>query len=166
MIRKASVKDIDSIMTVIADGKEFLKSQGVDQWQGSEPSRETILSDIANEEFYVYELDGEILGVFMLTFRVDPTYTKIDGAWNYEGDDYSTIHRIATKKTKKKSGIAKELFTYALDKTREAGYGAARIDTHRDNEPMKNLIKKMGYSYCGVIQIKDGSDRNAYEIIL
>jgi RimJ/RimL family protein N-acetyltransferase len=43
-------------------------------------------------------------------------------------------------------------------------YPNVRIDTHKDNVPMRNLLKKMGFTHCGVIRLldKDESPREAY----
>lgn len=41
-----------------------------------------------------------------------------------------------------------------------------RIDTHEDNVVMQNLVKKLGFKYCGIIHIKEDNDpRLAYEKI-
>ena len=38
-----------------------------------------------------------------------------------------------------------------------------KIDTHRDNKVMQNLLKKNGFSYCGIICLNDCSERLAYQ---
>ena len=41
-----------------------------------------------------------------------------------------------------------------------------RIDTHEDNLPMQNLLKKNNYEYCGIIYLEDRSKRLAFEKVL
>ena len=41
-----------------------------------------------------------------------------------------------------------------------------KVDTHRGNIGMQNLLKKIGYSYCGVITLESGDERLAFEKIL
>jgi hypothetical protein len=38
-----------------------------------------------------------------------------------------------------------------------------RIDTHEDNMGMQQLLKKLGYSYCGVIFLGNEDKRLAFE---
>ena len=47
------------------------------------------------------------------------------------------------------------------DKYRSGGH--LRIDTHEKNLVMQNLVKKTGFSYCGIIYVDDGTKRLAYE---
>lgn len=43
----AEKADTDCAWELVLKAREFLKSQGVDQWQGDYPNRRTIASDIA-----------------------------------------------------------------------------------------------------------------------
>ena len=38
-----------------------------------------------------------------------------------------------------------------------------RIDTHKDNKIMINLIEKAGFERCGTIYVDDGTPRIAYQ---
>ena len=38
-----------------------------------------------------------------------------------------------------------------------------RVDTHKENTSMQNLLKKHNFKYCGWIYLLDKSMRNAYE---
>ena len=57
-----------------------------------------------------------------------------------------------------------------LDKVEEMcknmGINSIRIDTHEENLPMQNLLKKNNYEYCGIIYLEDKSERLAFEKIL
>ena len=55
MLRTAKKYELERVMKIIEDGKEFLKEQGVNQWQHGAPSRDTIINDINERISYVYE---------------------------------------------------------------------------------------------------------------
>ncbi|HNZ83431.1 MAG TPA: GNAT family N-acetyltransferase, partial [Sedimentibacter sp.] len=38
-----------------------------------------------------------------------------------------------------------------------------KIDTHRDNIPMQNLLNKNGFIRCGIIYLENGDERIAYQ---
>ncbi len=40
-----------------------------------------------------------------------------------------------------------------------------RIDTHLDNRIMQHVIKKYGFTYCGIIYLASGDERLAYQLI-
>lgn len=46
MLRTTKKDELDCVMKIIEDGKEFLKEQGVNQWQHGAPSRDKIINDI------------------------------------------------------------------------------------------------------------------------
>ena len=55
--RKTTEKDLDSVIKIIDEAKEFLKINNIDQWQNGYPNKEVILRDIENDHSYV--LDDE-----------------------------------------------------------------------------------------------------------
>ena len=46
--------DIGEIMEVIEDARQYLKEQGIDQWQDGFPTQEVIVEDIVMHESYVF----------------------------------------------------------------------------------------------------------------
>jgi RimJ/RimL family protein N-acetyltransferase len=40
-----------------------------------------------------------------------------------------------------------------------------KIDTHRDNIPMQKVLKRNGFSECGIIYIENGDERIAFQKI-
>ena len=78
MLRKAKSTELDEIMLIIEDGREFLRQQGINQWQHGSPSKETIEQDIKEQTSYVYEIDRNIVATAMLTtieiMRTTPLY--------------------------------------------------------------------------------------------
>ena len=85
----------------------------------------------------------------------EPTYHEIDGAWQNDAP-YGVVHRIGSDGAV--PGIGQFCLDWCFDRC-----GNLRIDTHRDNAPMRHVLEKQGFSYCGVIIIDDGSERVAYQ---
>ncbi len=66
--RKSIKSDIDSIMNIIKQAQEYLKNQGLDQWQNNYPNIDTINQDIDNVNSYVLVDNGKILGTVVVIF--------------------------------------------------------------------------------------------------
>ena len=69
------------------------------------------------------------------------------------------------------SNLAKKIVEFCEEQSVNNGYNSVRVDTHKDNKAMRGLLKKCGYSYCGVVYLTDaghetGAPRVAYEKIL
>lgn len=157
MIRLAKLDEIDRLLEIFASAKHFMHTNGnPNQWNGNYPDREVLVRDIEKKQFYVAEDEsGHIYSCFALIGGNDPTYDYIEGKWQTDSP-YGTIHRIAGDGTRK--GVFAECTAFA-----RTLYNHLRVDTHEDNAPMKNAVKRDGFKYAGVIYLADGSPRVAFD---
>ena len=157
MIRRANKEDIISIMPIYEAAKAKMRADGnMHQWSDKYPDEETLLDDINRGELYIAH-DNEIYGVFMLSFSGEETYEEIQGAW-LNDEPYAVIHRIAS--LGKGRNLLKDAIDFAFAKTNNI-----RIDTHEDNNIMRTLLNKLGFAYTGIIHLKNGDERRAYQLI-
>lgn len=155
-IRKTCSEDLDRIMEIYARARRFMREHGnYSQWADGRPFRHDIEKDINENCSYVCIHEGVVVGTMRFTVGDDPTYKVIDGKWLGSGD-YSVVHRIASSGQVK--GTGEFMLRWALEQ-----HSDLRIDTHEDNYVMRNLLKKLGFTYCGVIYLEDGAPRVAYE---
>ena len=163
MIRLAKRDDIESIIKIKDQAVELLADNNIDQWQDGYPNEEVFLLDIKNSDLYIYE-EGEILGFMAKKKKKDPNFDTLEGKWLC--DTYLTIHRIAVAREARNKGVANKLFDFAKKTARENSIEAIRIDTHKKNIMMQNLIEKKGFSYRGLINKGLRSERLAYETMI
>lgn len=161
-IRKSAMQDLDRMMEIYAFAREYMAQHGnPNQWGPTQWPPETLLrQDIADGNSYVCENDaGKVIGTFFFAHGTDiePTYREItDGDW-LDQSPYGVVHRIASDGSEK--GIGTFCLNWAFDRC-----GHLRIDTHRDNVVMQNLLKKAGFVHCGTIYVEeDNYPRLAYE---
>lgn len=157
MIRNANSNDIPPILEIYSYARNFMAEQGnPNQWGNNSPAISIIENDINKRQLFVSEDCGEIHGVFAFIIGDDETYAHIEqGAW-ISNDEYGTIHRIATDG--KIHGFMRQVVAFC-----EKRISHLRIDTHEDNRIMQHLIIKNGFCKCGIIHVRDGSPRIAYE---
>lgn len=93
----------------------------------------------------------------MLSFSGEETYKEIQGAW-LNDEPYAVIHRIAS--LGKGRNLLKDAIDFAFAKIDNI-----RIDTHEDNNIMRSLLNKLGFVYTGIIHLKNGDERRAYQLI-
>lgn len=168
-IRLSKITDIPEIMEIIKDAKALLKFLQIDQWQNGYPNAAQVENDIHNKESYVvFNNDGKIVATAMFTARKEPTYKKvIAGNWVVSEDEaYGVIHRMAVKKEHRKEGLALFLFQEFHQQLKDQNIQSLKIDTHEENIGMQSLIKKLGYTYCGIIYTSYGAKRLAFEKVI
>lgn len=167
MLRKANSTEIEEIMSVIEDGKEFLKQQGINQWQHGSPGRSDVENDIKQETSYVYELDGEIVGTAMLN-TYDADYEKYLTIWT-KCNNYLVIHRLAVKKEYRSQGIGHKFMNDIILFAKENSVEYIRIDTHKDNVIMRKYLSKNNFKELDEIKLSmknslDDKERITYEL--
>lgn len=164
--RKALKSDLENIMRIIKHGQEYLRDQGVNQWQDNYPNMEVIEMDIDKGYSYVVEEQNEIVATTALSFDGEITYEKIyEGSW-ISNQDYCVIHRMAIHKEKRGKGISYFMMESIDSICNINGIRSIKVDTHRDNLPMQQYLQKNGFKYCGVIYLSTGDERLAYERVL
>lgn len=155
-IRKARKEDLQTILAIYQEARQFMAENGnPDQWGSEHPRLEILEEDISLGQLYVVSNNHKLCGVFAMMDGEDPTYQYIEGAWHYN-QDYLVIHRIASLRSA--HGILKAAIQFALTKKHYI-----RIDTHEKNAPMHHLLGKYGFQRCGIIYLSNGSPRIAYD---
>lgn len=156
-IRKSTLKDLDTILTLFESARNFMATHGnPSQWGTTYPATALLEQDITYGNSYVCEEDGEIAATFFYKEGRDDTYAKIyEGQW-LDDASYGVVHRITS--SGKVHGAASFCLNWALEQCK-----SLRIDTHRDNVVMQHMLDKNGFTYCGIIYVEDGSERLAYQ---
>ena len=158
-IRPTEEADLPRVMEMYAIARAYMRQTGnVSQWGADYPSEEFIREQILLGHSFVCENEeGELVGTFCFIVGEDPTYHEIfGGEWLNEGEEYGTVHRIAS--SGKEKGVAEACFRWCF-----ARHPNIRVDTHRDNRVMQHILGKLGFTYCGIIHVADGTERLAYQ---
>ena len=168
--RKAGKGDLDRILSIVSDARAVLKARGIDQWQGEYPCAQDFIPDLEKQECYLILHGEEIAGVFSLSSEPAPEYDALtDGKWSSDGP-YAVLHRVALSSKYRGSGISGYLLSCAEDLARTAGFASIRIDTHKKNRAMRNLLEENGYRFRGNVLVtsEPGHDprRQAFERLL
>ncbi|WP_425539528.1 GNAT family N-acetyltransferase [Microaceticoccus formicicus] len=165
MIRLANIKDLDRIIEIINDGKKTLADNNIAQWSNDYPSRDVIMKDIENSEFYVMELEQELVAVMSLIYEPDSSYDTLKGG-QWQKSSYTAVHRLAVASEHMGNGYAFKMLEFVLEKTAELGFESVRIDTHEDNLAIIKIAEKLGFEYRGIISFESSGTGVAYEKII
>ena len=168
--RPAVMEDIPRILEIVQAARESLGRFGIDQWQGPYPGAERFEEDIRLGQCFIVEHKGETGAFFVLSTLPEPSYDDItDGKWSADVP-CCVLHRAAVAKEYRGSGMSQALMRCADEQARAYGLKCIRVDTHRKNKPMQNLLRESGYRYRGniLVDAEPGHDphRQAFEKLL
>lgn len=167
-LRRAEDKDIPGILEIYREARESMRDDGFSQWDDGYPGIREVTEDISRKACWTAEKDGRILAVASLLFGSEDTYRAIyrrDGEKSTWPDQmpYGTIHRMAVAAAARRKGMASRLLEYMEKICLQEGVFRLRIDTHRENHGMRSWIQQQGFVFCGVIYVRNGSPRYAYQ---
>jgi len=166
LIRKTKENDVKRMMDIVEQAQEYMRMQGIDQWQNGYPNEEAFKMDILSDMSYVVEEQGKVIGTFAFAVMEEPTYKEIyEGEWKSK-EEYAVMHRVAVDNQAKGHGIGGQMIDYVTKKCREQNISSIRIDTHRDNQSMQKMLLKNGMEKRGIIYLESGAERIAFEKIL
>lgn len=158
-ILTAQMHDLPAVVGILEEAKQIMRETGnVSQWSDDYPSKAMLQRDIEQQAGFLCMHENQIVGYFCFQQgdNPDPNYHFIEnGAWLNDAP-YGVIHRLASNR--KVKGIAKVVFAYAFSKINNI-----RVDTHHNNLPLQNFLKKESFEYCGIIYVSDGSPRDAFQ---
>jgi RimJ/RimL family protein N-acetyltransferase len=152
------MEDFDTVMDIYSEARLLMQETGnTNQWINGYPTGKAIMNDIANGNSYVcIDQNNEIVGTFCFVQGDDITYARIyDGQW-LNDEPYGVIHRLAGRKNSK--GIAVSCLQWCFEQCDNI-----RVDTHCDNIIMQNILKKNGFTQCGIIYVENGTARIAFQ---
>ena len=153
-VRRLRKDDMAAVMDIYGSSGRFMAENGnAGQWGDNYPDNGLVESYIEKDGYVVTQKD-EIIGVFIFSDN-DESYNSIVGEW-LDNEPYGVIHMLATGGTRR--GAGQFILDWCLDKT-----GNIRIDTHKDNIPMRNLLEKNGYKYCGTVTLGSRGERMAFQ---
>lgn len=151
------------IMKIIGDAQSFLKSMAIDQWQDNYPDQSVIINDIAANEGFIITHNQVIVAYAMISFRKEPSYEIIyDGKW-LNNEPYAVLHRMAVSESYRNQGVAQFILNELEIMSLKNNLLNIRVDTHVENLPMRKLLTKNGYLYCGTIYLTNGNKRIAFQ---
>ena len=167
-IRPARPDDLDAIMTIVESGRQYLKSQGLPQWQDGEgPDLALVTGDIDAGHGYVLLCEGVISGYLALIPGPDGNPPLSEGAWDERFEQYAAIHRVALGSNCRGRGLGNVFLRDAITAARVLGYRDIRLDTHPGNLIMQKAIAKVGFTHVGLMELPmQNGERLAYQLLL
>lgn len=165
--RPAEEDDLPAIMDIIAQAVDKLARERIDQWQGGYPDEGAIRADIARGEGYVLTYGDKVVACFTLSAGPEPCYDGLtDGKWRSNAG-YMVVHRCAVAGEMRGLCVSDAMLREAETLALAQGVCWMRVDTHRKNRAMQNLLRRNGYEYRGNVLVSppEGHDprRVAFE---
>lgn len=166
MINKAKLSDLQEIKKLTEACAAALRQQGIHQWNENYPSRHQLRADIENEDLYIYQQNNQIIGIVMLSTRVDEVYKPVN--WITKTTRQLYVHRLAVLPEHWGKGFAQRLMDFAEDFARKNECISVRLDTFSQNQRNQRFYEARGYRKLEDIYFPQKSKHpfHCYELVL
>ncbi len=174
--RPATMDDFKRVQTLLDEAHETYAQLGIDEGKYKKyPSARRLTHSIKNGTTHVVENAlGQLIAVYAVSFAPDKNYARgIHGAWltdtAAEPQKYAELHWVAVDRPARRRGVGSFILDRAAHIARDGGRASIRADIYPENEPMRWLLEKRGYKFCGTLMVKDTfgreKPRSAYELV-
>lgn len=150
IIRLATLNDVPAIMQLVTDVVPVMQASGNFQWDSTYPNARVFGNDIALNQLWVADVEGQIGGVIAITTDQDPEYAEV--GWDITKTAIVT-HRLAVSINHRRQGIAEALLKQAEIVAQNRNIKILRIDTNSNNKATRMLFPKLGYEFAGEISL-------------
>ena len=75
-IRKSNISDIPRLLEISNDAKEFMKKNGLNQWNNGYPNEKTFKNDVLDDIGYCVVKENIVIGYFALVFGKEKNVRK------------------------------------------------------------------------------------------
>ncbi|WP_456438865.1 GNAT family N-acetyltransferase [Psychroserpens sp.] len=166
MIRKATLKDIDSIIDITKACARFMIVKNIFQWNEHYPNRIPFENDVRRDELYVLEIENTIIGCIVISIVMDDEYIPIQ--WLTPNENNIYIHRLAIHPKQQGNGYAQELMNFAEAFAQQNNHTSVRLDTFSQNERNQKFYELRGYQKLGDIFFPKQSEHpfHCYELVI
>ena len=148
--RRAAAADVPAILALVRRVVPLMHANGNFQWSTDYPNEGVFQRDIEQQQLWVVELDGEVVGVAALTQDQDAEYAQAD--WDV-AEAALVTHRLAVDPVAQGKGVALALMAQAETQAAAQGLRVLRVDTNSENAATQRLFPKLGYRFAGEITL-------------
>ncbi len=175
--RPATMDDFKRVQGLLDQAHENYARMGIAEGKYKKyPSARRLSHSIKNGTTHVVEnSDGKLIAVYAVSFDPDKNYAKgIQGAWltptENDPQAYAELHWVAVDAPFRRRGVGSFILDRACRLAREGGRASLRADIYPGNEPMRWLLEKRRFTFCGTIFVRNTRGlekrRSAYEIMV
>ena len=162
--QKATLDDIPQIWIILQQAILRRKNDGSNQWQDGYPNQNIIENDIQNDVGYVLTISEICVGYIAILINDEPAYDTINGQW-LTNSDFIVVHRLAISDEFIGQGLAQKMMLFTEEIALKNNIISIKVDTNFDNIAMLKIFEKLGYTYCGEVQLRAGI-RKAFEKVI
>jgi GNAT superfamily N-acetyltransferase len=151
IIRRATLEDLDTILTWRAEAVAWLAERGIDQWtyptDPPYPTKDRAIETIAAQQTWMAWDHSTPVGTITVTGYIDPELWESTG----DPDDALYAHKMIVTRPYSGTGLGAELLDWAAGRAHDQGLGWLRLDAWTTNTRLQNYYLRHGFQHVHTV---------------
>jgi GNAT superfamily N-acetyltransferase len=146
-IRQAVLADAAVVEEMLLEAARWVDAMGVTMWEEGELAPDRIAGEIAAEQFFIADADGDAAGI--IRFQLEdllfwPDIPQADSAF---------VHRLAVRRRYKGQGVSAALLEWAAKRAQSLGKRHLRLDCDESRPKLRDLYERFGFRFHSFRQV-------------
>jgi GNAT superfamily N-acetyltransferase len=148
VIRKGTLDDADSVITLRVEAETWLHAAGIRQWVDRERGIRNIRDGLAAGTTYVVEEEGAIVASLTLAGPDPDFWTAAD-----EPDDALYLYKFMIGSARRGTGLGDHLLDWACEQAQDQGKRWLRLDCWRENTALQRYYLRRGFAHVRTVVV-------------
>lgn len=144
-VETATAADVPAAQSLIEGARQWLRSQGTDQWQDPVPDA-VLVRDAEQGSLFVVRQDEVVMA--MVTVSDSDSET-----WGVESSPAVYVHRLAVTQTHRGSRLGQRLLAWVEERAVDRGVGFVRLDCATDNPGLRRFYERQGFRHVRDVMV-------------
>ena len=144
-IRRAGIDDFPVVSTVLIEAAHWLREKGIAPWDPENFSKDNLLTQVEDGNFWVCILGGKVAGVLKFQME-DELYWR-----GFPKDEAVYTHKLTVSRRFSGQGLAERMLNWAVMKGAELGRNYLRLDFEASRENLCRIYESFGFEREGEI---------------
>ena len=138
-IRRAGLSDAGAIEAMLREAAQWVDALGVVMWAEGELDRPRLDAEVEAGQFVVAQIGPDVAGA--IRFQLEDRLFWPD----LPPGRSAFVHRLVVRRAFKGRGVSQALLAWAVNRTREEGRDALRLDCDADRVKLRGLYEACGF---------------------
>jgi ribosomal protein S18 acetylase RimI-like enzyme len=149
--------DIQTAINIMKEVTKWGRSVGLKVWNDSQLTREKLLMDIGEENFYIGKVSDDNACCMILQWN-DTQFWP-----NTKENEAGYIHKLCVRREYSGEGLSKKMVEFAVQECRKRNVGYLRLDTGWNKKKLCNLYESLGFELVGKVELGDRGEFALFE---
>lgn len=150
--------DAETAINIMKEVTEWCRSVGLKIWKDEQLTREKLLIDIDEDNFYIGKVSDSNACCMILQWNDTLFWPKA------KENEAGYMHKLCVRREYSGKGLSQKMVEFAVEECRRRNVGYLRLDAGWYKEKLHNLYESLGFEMVGKIELGDRGEFALFEM--